>query len=125
MANWEGDGNLTVYVQPNPIPTANISVLVFHDNNPINNAPDLPQETPGTEPGQTDMSGFTVKLEDAGGRYGASAGEAFKDAFDNPIGTTYNADGGPMSADPWGTGFLTTGPDGQVASRTWRPASTA
>ena len=113
-----GDGSVTVYVQKNPIPTAQISVLVFHDNNPINNAPDLPQETPGTGEGQTDMSGFTVKLEDAGGRYGASAGEALQDAYGNPIGTTYTADGSVLAM---GNGFLTTPPDGQVTFQNMAP----
>lgn len=113
-----GNGGVTVYVQPNPIPTAQISVFVFHDNNPINNAPDLPEETPGTGPGQTNMSGFTVKLEDAGGRYGISAGEAIHDAFGNPIGTTYNPDGSVSSI---GKGFLVTGPDGEVVFQNMAP----
>ena len=42
-----------VYVNQHPIPTAQITVLLFHDNFPLNNAPDLPGETPGTGPRPT------------------------------------------------------------------------
>ncbi len=70
--------------------TAQITILVFQDNAPINNAPDLPTEDPA-EPGGTDMSGFPILVEDAGGRYGASAGVQSQDAFGNPLGTTYDA----------------------------------
>jgi large repetitive protein len=121
-----GQADVTVYVQKNPIPTAQISVFVFHDNNPINNAPDLPEETPGIGDGQTDMSGFTVKVEDAGGRYGISAGEAFQNAFGHPIGTTYTPGcdpnvGGDSCIATLGQGFLLTGPDGQVVFENMAP----
>jgi hypothetical protein len=72
------NGSATVYVQPNPIPTAQITIFVFEDNNPINNAPDLPVEQ--------GLAGFTIVLEDAGGRYGISAGTQSQDAFGNPLG---------------------------------------
>ena len=102
---------MAVHVNKHPIPTAQITVFVFHDNHPLNKAPDLPAETPGTGDGQTDMSGFTVKLEDAGGRYGISAGEAFQDAFGNPLGTTYDDAGNVIGL---GSGFIVTGPDGEA-----------
>jgi NAD(P)H-dependent flavin oxidoreductase YrpB (nitropropane dioxygenase family) len=88
----------TVYVNQHNIPTAQISILIFEDNFPINNAPDLPGEDPAN-PDATDMSGFQIVVEDAGGRYGASAGVQSQDAFGNPLGTTYNAAGDPMG---WG-----------------------
>ena len=59
----------TVYVNEHPIPTAQITILIFEDNNPINAAPDLPQEDPIVNGG--DMSGVTIIVEDGGGRYGA------------------------------------------------------
>ena len=74
-----------MYLNQYPLPTAQISVFVFNDNNPINGAPDLPQET--------GLAGFHVQLIEAGGTYGASGGEVTQDAFGNPLGTTYNADG--------------------------------
>ena len=33
------------------------------------------------------MTGFQIIVEDAGGRYGASAGVQCQDAFGNPLGT--------------------------------------
>jgi len=78
-------GEIKVVVNSHPVPTAQISVLVFEDNNPINNAPQLP--------GEMGLEGFDILLEDAGGRYGMSAGQAIQDAFGNPLGTTYNPDG--------------------------------
>ena len=83
---------------------------------PINNAPDLPGETPGTGPGQTDMSGFTVVVEDGGGRYGASAGVQSLDAFGNPLGTTYDALGNVTGFAP-----LVVGPDGRLTIKNLAP----
>ncbi len=77
----DGDG------VPQPVPACRrrrSPIFVFNDNNPINGAPDLPQET--------GLAGFHVHLIEAGGTYGASGGEVTQDAFGNPLGTTYNAD---------------------------------
>ena len=86
-------GGTTVYCNAQPIPVAQISILIFEDNFPINNAPDLPGEDPANtdEFGVliSDMSGFQIIVEDAGGRYGASAGVQSQDAFGNLLGTTY------------------------------------
>jgi large repetitive protein len=118
-----GNGTATIYVQPNPIPTAQITVFVFEDNNPINNAPDLPEEQ--------GLAGFKIKLEDAGGRYGASAGEAFHNAFGHPIGTIYNEGCDPYTIPPtdstnpciatWGEGFVLTDADGQAVIKNMAP----
>ncbi|MDW7773930.1 MAG: hypothetical protein SCH71_13665 [Desulfobulbaceae bacterium] len=112
----DNDGSVTVYVNQHPIETAQITILIFNDKAPINNAPDLPTEEPGTGPGQTDMSGFTILVEDAGGRYGASAGAQSQDAFGNPLGTTYDADGNPIGYQP-----LVTGPDGRLTIKNLAP----
>ena len=84
--------NIVVY--PMPLPTAQISIFVFHDNYPVNSAPDLPEE-PGLE-------GFTIQVEDAGGRYGASAGQLIRDAFGYPLGTTYRTAPTPGSPPSYG-----------------------
>ena len=73
-----GQSDVTVYVNAMPLPTAQISVYVFNDNNPINNAPDLPEEQ--------GLAGFTIKVFEAGGTYGQSGGEVTQDAFGNPLG---------------------------------------
>ncbi|MEN8190928.1 MAG: hypothetical protein ABFS19_13865, partial [Thermodesulfobacteriota bacterium] len=114
-AQYDPISGATVYVNQHPIPTAQISILIFEDNFPINNAPDLPGEDPAN-PGSTDMSGFTLIVEDAGGRYGASAGVQSQDAFGNPLGTTYDANGNV-------TGYesLVTGPDGRLTIKNLAP----
>jgi len=48
-----GQTEVTVTVNPLPLPTAQISVLVFHDHAPLNNAPDMPAfGIGGTEEGR-------------------------------------------------------------------------
>jgi hypothetical protein len=73
-----GQSEVTVHVNAMPLPTAQISVHVFNDNRPINNAPDLPEEQ--------GLAGFTIKVYEAGGTYGQSGGEVIQDAFGNPLG---------------------------------------
>ncbi len=89
--------NVTVVVQKQPIPTAQITIYLFHDNFPINGVPDLPEETdPGFDPdtglplpGHVDWSQFSLLLEEPAGRYGANGGPVIQDAFGNGLGTTY------------------------------------
>ncbi len=82
---------VNVVVQSNPIPTAQISLFLFHDHSPINNAPDLPAEEnpPLGDPGHVDWSQFNIILEEPAGRYGQNGGTVIQDAFGNPLGTTY------------------------------------
>ena len=94
-------GTVTVKVHTHPIPTAQISVFVFEDTNPINSIPDQPQET--------GLAGFKIVLEDAGGRYGMSAGAQMMDAFGNPLGTVYSTDGTIVKM---GDGVVTTDANG-------------
>ena len=110
-----------VYVNLHSIPTAQISILIFHDNAPINNAPDLPTEDPvndadGDGVPENPMAGFSIIVEDAGGRYGASAGVQSQDAFGNPLGTTYDVVGNPTGFAP-----LVTGPDGRLTIKNLAP----
>ena len=53
-------GSASVAVNALPLPTGQLSVLVFEDNNPINNAPEIPAER--------GLAGFTVNLVEAGGK---------------------------------------------------------
>jgi hypothetical protein len=109
-APLEGNGNVTVYLNQLPLPTAQISVFVFEDNFPINNAPDLPAER--------GLEGFKVTVEDAGGRYGMSAGAQMMDAFGNMIGTTYNTDG---TVAEMGNGFVLTDATGRATIKNLAP----
>ncbi len=104
-----GQNAVTVIVNPLPLPTAQISVFVFHDNHPINNAPDLPAEQ--------GLAGFKVIIADA-------AGQQMMDAFGNMLGTTYqtdpdtgqfllDGDGNPI-VDVMGDGDILTDENGEV-----------
>ncbi|MDL1985443.1 MAG: hypothetical protein LWX54_14895, partial [Deltaproteobacteria bacterium] len=104
------DDSVIVYVNKLPFPTAQITIFVFEDNSPINSAPDLPQEM--------GLEGFSIVLEDAGGRYGMSAGMQSQDAFGNPLGTTYNPDGSVLQM---GDGVIKTDADGRVTIKYLAP----
>lgn len=93
--------SVTITLERLPIPTAQISVFIFEDNHPLNNAADLPQEQ--------GLEGFSLLVEDAGGRYGVSAGQQITDAFGNPLGTEYDADGNIVQK---GTGVIKTNANG-------------
>ncbi|MBW1988060.1 MAG: multicopper oxidase domain-containing protein [Deltaproteobacteria bacterium] len=80
-----GQQRVEVTVNPLPLPTAQITVFVFEDTTPINNAPDLPQEQ--------GLAGFKVLLFEAAGKKGVGGGAVMMDAFGNMLGTTYNPDG--------------------------------
>jgi len=117
----DGQAAVTVICNQLPLPTAQISVLVFHDNNPINNAPD---------PTEAGLAGFKIVLEDAGGRYGMSAGQQMMDAFGNMIGTVYqkNPDGsfvlvdGVPQVETMGDGFVLTDDNGEVIIKNLHPS---
>jgi len=99
----------TVVVNRLPIPTAQIAVLIFHDNAPVNNAPDA------TEPG---LAGFRINLVEAGGRYGMSGGPVMQDAFGHMIGTTYDDMGNPLQE---GSGFVLSDANGLALIKNLSP----
>jgi hypothetical protein len=70
-----GQSTATVLLHAHPVPMAQISVLVFEDNQPINGAPDAPNER--------FLPNFKVYVFD-------QAGQMSSDGFGNPIGTTYD-----------------------------------
>ena len=100
---------VTVEASSSTVPTAQISVFAFKDMNPINNAPDFPNEK--------GLAGYDVLVIDAAGTYGAAGGQIIQDTFGNPLDTTYqrtagvidlDAEGNPIVA-VLGTGVLKTG----------------
>ena len=98
-----GQESVTVTVNSNEVPTAQITIFVFEDNQPVNNAPDLPAET--------GLEDFQIILVDAAGKYGQPGGQMFMDAYGNLIGTTYNPDG---SVDVVGPGYVKTDANGRL-----------
>ena len=112
---------MTVNVNKQPIPYAQISVFVFEDNSPTNGAVD------GNEPG---LGGFEITLEDAGGRYGISAGTMSQDAVGNPLKNSLACFGGspPPGRHPQLPGHQANreaGLVGQVLIKNLFPGSTA
>ncbi len=71
-----GTKKVTLTVQKHPLPTAQISVKVFHDIRPINNAPDAQE---------AGIPGFHILVFD-------QLGQVYFDTFGNPLGTTYQRD---------------------------------
>jgi hypothetical protein len=108
-----GQTRVDIVVDALPMKTAQISVFLFNDDNPINNVADAP---PAQERG---LCGFEVHLYDAGGTYGASGGRIFADTFGNPLGTTYNADGSVASM---GSAILKTDVNGVLRIKNLAPA---
>jgi len=94
-----GQSAVTVIVNKQEIPTAQISVQIFEDLAPTNGVPDA------NEPG---LGGFQVVLEDAGGRYGISGGTMSQDAFGNPLTNSLPC------APPATPGVILSCPDGSV-----------
>lgn len=108
-----GQTSVDITVDVLPLKTAQISILLFNDNNPINNIVDAP---PAQERG---LCGFEVHLYDAGGTYGASGGRIFADTFGNPLGTTYASNGDVVSM---GDAILKTDVNGVLRIKNLAPA---
>lgn len=126
MATVDASGNasVTVTVENYPIPTAQMSVYVFHDKFPINNAPDGINE----QGSAASCSGtvhfcpqeFTVQVLDGGGGYGiAGPGPVLTDAFGNPLGTTYEA--GTTTVQTLGNGIIHPDANGLVVIKNLVP----
>jgi len=106
----------TIVVHAHPVPTAQISILVFEDHNPINNIFDAEE---------TGLAGFKIMIGDA-----TSGGTLSTDAFGNPLGTTYMQDGdgnymtdanGDYIVQMMGSGVITTGTNGEALVRFLAP----
>jgi len=90
--------DVTVVVHKFPVPTAQLTIIVFEDNQPTNAALDEPQEH--------GLGGFDLLITD-------TIGKVLQDAWGNPLGTTYkykcyvnnNTEQGlrPAAANPDGT----------------------
>jgi parallel beta-helix repeat protein len=110
-------GTVTVVVNSNPLPTAQITVFAFEDNQPINNIPDLPEEQgiDGT------IHPFTVALSDPAGQYGVAGGQVSQDAYGNPLGTEY-APGDPTTITHMGDGTIRLDANGVAVIKNLAPA---
>jgi hypothetical protein len=123
-----GKATVTAKMVKGDLPTGQISVFIFEDNQPINGAPDLPQEQ--------GLAGFKLILVEAGGTYGASGGQVTQNAFGHPIGTEYKYTVDPVThkkvfefdvdhvpvISKLGNGFVTSGADGVAYFKYLAPA---
>lgn len=100
---------VTVHVTAQPLPTAQMSVYVFEDNNPTNGVYE------GPEPG---LGGWQILLEEAGGRYGHNGGLVSQDAYGNPVRNS--KDCGPGGTAPQ-AGVILTCPDGTALIKDLSP----
>ncbi|MDE0884025.1 MAG: hypothetical protein OSB70_00685 [Myxococcota bacterium] len=117
-----GDSQVTVYVASGRVPTAQITIRVFEDNQPLNNAMDLPNELPNAN-GNPTMAGFTIEIDDTYAR-------VQMDVFGNLLGTTYqtNLDGsfvedatGEPVVDVIGVGVILTNDEGVATIKNLYP----
>jgi len=83
IAAGASNTSIDVIVNNQPIPPAQISVIVFEDKEPTNGVPD---------PNEAGLAGFEVLIEDAAGRFGQSPGFVSQDVDGNPL---LNAKGDP------------------------------
>jgi len=98
---FPGDTAVTVTTNKEPLEYAQISAIIFEDNGPTNAAID------GAEQG---LGGFQITVEDAGGRYGISAGTMSQDADGNPLTNSLDCFGGAPPA----AGIILSCPDTQA-----------
>jgi large repetitive protein len=113
QANGSLQSQVSVIVHPLPVRTAQISIFVHEDSNPINNQPDAPGSV------ERGLCGFEIQLFEAGGTFGASGGRVLFDTFGNPLGTSYLADG---SVDKLGNGVVFTDTSGVLRIKNLAPA---
>jgi hypothetical protein len=85
-----GATTVTVDVNREALPYAQVSIFIFDDSSPTNG---------GVDANEKGLGGFQITLEDAGGRYGISAGAMSQDADGNPLTNSLDCFGGttPMS----------------------------
>ena len=69
---------VTVTVQPNPLPPAQLSIFVYEDNNPTNGDVDGVEEQQG-------LGGFQIILNDIAGSTGMATGQMTYDMFNMPL----------------------------------------
>jgi hypothetical protein len=75
---------VTVNLEPSPVPTSQVTVFVFEDDNELNGEHDAEQ---GVEPG---LGGFNVELWDVAGATGDATGQMTYDMFNMPLTNALN-----------------------------------
>ena len=104
---------IEVLVNPQPVPTAQISVFVFEDNVPTNGVPD---------PGEKGLGGFNILIEDAAGTYGQGPGFVQMDVDGVPLTNALASDPGCYEGmPPAAPGVIVTCADGTALIKNLPP----
>jgi hypothetical protein len=80
-----GQTNVTVLVEPTPLPTGQIAVFVFEDDNPLNGENDAGGGVDVLAPNEPGLGGFEITLFDQAGNLGDSTGQPTYDMFNMPL----------------------------------------
>src|SRR5882762_4799000 len=80
--------SVTVLVEPNPLPPAQLTVYVFEDNNPTNGVNDFAEKG---------LGGFQLLLFDKAGKIGDPTGQMTYDAFNQPLDNALNGTIDPVT----------------------------
>jgi len=107
------DASVDIIVQPHDIPTAQIAVQIFEDNQPLNGQWDRAALGGGVELGVGGPD-WTILVEEPAGKFGLPGGFLRTDAFGNPLGTEYGTGAGCPTIDPGVPACITTQGDGNI-----------
>jgi Abnormal spindle-like microcephaly-assoc'd, ASPM-SPD-2-Hydin/Bacterial cadherin-like domain len=103
-----GQKTVQVLVEPLPLPTARVSVMVFEDDFPTNGEQDTGGGVDVLAPNEPGLGGFNITLFDDVGGSGDAAGQMTYDMFGNPLSNAlagtpdpanHNIDACPVSKD--------------------------
>ena len=80
-----GQPSVQVLVEPLPLPTARVSVMVFEDDFPTNGEQDTGGGVDVLAPNEPGLGGFNITMIDDVGGSGDAAGQMTYDMFGNPL----------------------------------------
>ena len=80
-----GQTSVTILVQPNPFPTAKLSVFVFQDDFPLNGEQDAGGGIDVLATNEPGLGGFNITLFDDAGGTGDATGQMTYDMFNQPL----------------------------------------
>jgi hypothetical protein len=80
-----GQLNVTVKVEPTPLPTGKLAVFVFEDDFPLNGENDAGGGVDALATNETGLGGFEITILDQAGGFGDSTGQPTYDMFNMPL----------------------------------------
>jgi hypothetical protein len=91
--------SVTVNVEPNPLPTAQVTVYVWEDDNELNGEVDSELQLPVDEGKQAEpgLGDFQIELWDTGGSSGDLIGQMTYDMFNEPLTNAYHGTIDPLT----------------------------